>query len=256
MRVTRFQPTDAVVWPRPDSSTIALVEDVESLDEVLALLVDLRAELAPARVLVTLDDVAQCTYTSGHAGEDERLSPPLDDIDWDDPTAVAEREEATVQFISTQLDRPEFAAEWASLSAVRGLDPREVEALVHLNRDLDEVLDDTVIVQRVPVARDDLVIAGMPNGYFTSDWNTFQNHAIVRRLARHGYRHFGIGASFLGFDRPAPPAESDVDALVADLVELYGAPTSRYWAELRSILRTHRVLLLGYTEDFATQVLD
>lgn len=251
MRVTRFLPTDAVEWPRHDSNTIAVVEDVATLDALLAAVDDLRAEAAPARLLVTLDDVAQCTYTSGHASEDERLDAQLEDLDWEDAAALARHDDATARFVAEQLDRPELAADWTRLADVRVSGPADVEALVRLNRDPDLALDDTCAVQRVPVGRDDLVIAGMPNGYFTCDWNTFQNHAIVRRMAGYGYRHVGIGAALLGFDRSSPLDEKQTDGVIADLVTLYGSGASVGWAELRSILLSSRVLLLGYTEDFA-----
>lgn len=87
-----------------------------------------------------------------------------------------------------------------------------------------------------------------PDGYFTADWTVFQNHAIVRRLAAHGYRHVGIGASLLGFDRAATPSEDEARAVVADLKHLYGAPGA--WAQLAALLPERPYLLLGYTEDF------
>ena len=29
------------------------------------------------------------------------------------------------------------------------------------------------------------MIAGQPNGYFSADWDSFQNHAVIRHLARN-----------------------------------------------------------------------
>ncbi|AYF78488.1 hypothetical protein D7D52_36935 [Nocardia yunnanensis] len=103
----------------------------------------------------------------------------------------------------------------------------------------------------MPVGRDDLALAGIPNGYFEGDWDTFQNYAIVRRMAGHGYRHIGTGASLLGFDRPSVPTVDEAQAVVADLASLYGAPDSSAWSELATVLSEQRILLIGYTEDFA-----
>lgn len=125
-----------------------------------------------------------------------------------------------------------------------------------MNRRPDDFLDDVVLVQRVPVARDDLAVAGIPNGYFTADWNVFQNHAIIRRMAAHGYRHLGIGASLLGFDRAAALSEEEARAVVDDLKHLYGAPRAAGWAELAALLPERRLLLLGYTENFPDLVDD
>ncbi|MDT7797964.1 MAG: hypothetical protein QOI78_1397 [Actinomycetota bacterium] len=111
-------------------------------------------------------------------------------------------------------------------------------------------------MQRVPVPRDDLAVAGIPNGYFTSDWNVFQNHAIIRRMAVHGYRHLGIGASLLGFDRAAAPSADEAKAVVADLKHLFGAAGAAGWTELATLLPQRRLLLLGYTENFPDMIDD
>ncbi|MGY1946841.1 hypothetical protein [Nocardia asiatica] len=120
-----------------------------------------------------------------------------------------------------------------------------------MNRYTDRALDDVVLVQRVPVADDDLAIAGIPNGYFTGGWDVFQNHAVVRRMATHGYRHIGIGAALLAFDRPTVPTTHQARAVVIDLVHLYGAADATGWPELATLISEQRVLVIGYTECFA-----
>ncbi len=68
---------------------------------------------------------------------------------------------------------------------------------------------------------------------------------------RHGYELVGIGASTLGFLSVVDPEQRDVDALIADLRELYGQRDADAWNELGAVLRGSLVLLLGYTENFA-----
>ncbi|WP_326948874.1 hypothetical protein OG439_08805 [Amycolatopsis sp. NBC_01307] len=236
MRVTRYGPSEEAGRGRLDTNTVARLDDVSSFTDLLGVLGELRSEHEPARVLCTLDDVNQCAYTSGHAGQDDRLWSDSDDAD------------ARAAHIAAALDDPGSRVAWADLPGERLGGEADVAALVEVNRDPDGFLDDVVLVQRVPVPRDDLAIAGIPNGYFTADWTVFQNHAIVRRLAAHGYRHVGIGASLLGFDRAAPPSEDEARAVVADLKHLYGAPGA--WAQLAALLPERPYLLLGYTEDF------
>jgi hypothetical protein len=213
-----------------DENTIARLTGHTTFADLLAALDELRAEHAPARLVCTLDDVDQCAYTSGHASLDDRFAG--DDI-------------------AAALDDPALRVGWDALPGERVGGAADVATLVDVHRDPDRVLDELVLVQRVPVPRDDLVIAGIPNGYFEADWDTFENHAIVRRMAAHGYRHFGIGAALLGFDRPAAPTAAEARAVVADLVHLYGAPDSAGWSELAALLTGQRLLFLGYTEDFA-----
>lgn len=211
-----------------DENTVARL-DRPTVAELLVAIERLRAE--HGRLVCTLDDVDQCRYTSGHASLDERL---------DDGVAAA-------------LEAPAHRVAWADLPGDRIGGAADVVALLTVHREPDLALDDVVFVQRMPVDRDDLVIAGLPNGYFAGDWNVFQNHAVIRRMAGHGYRHFGVGAALLGFDRPTAPTPAEAQAIVDDLVHLYGAPDSPDWAELAALLTARPLLFLGYAENVADQ---
>jgi hypothetical protein len=249
MRVTRLEPSEPVRRGRLDTNTVARLDQIESFSALLAELDGQRATHGPARIVCTLDDVNQCAYTSGHASEDERL--------WFDEGDDGGRlvDDARVARIAAALDDPGLRVKWDALAGVRLPDAADVAGLVEINRDPGRVLDDVVLVQRVPVDRDDLVLAGIPNGYFTCDWDTFQNHAVVLRMAAHGYRHIGIGSALLGFDRETTLSADETRAVVADLVHLYGTPDVTAWADLAALLAGQRTLMLGYTEDFAEQVL-
>jgi len=119
----------------------------------------------------------------------------------------------------------------------------------------DLIVDEAVCVQQVPVDRDDLLIAALPNGYFSADWDIFQNHALIRHLQeRYDYRLFGLGASWLGFQRDSAPSPAEANALVADLQRVYAAGTHDIWSQLAATLATRTTLLLGYTEDFSEQL--
>lgn len=235
------------------------MEGVTSLDELLAHLDALGATDLGHRYLSTLDDINQCSYTCGHAGQDERLYlDPPDELNWDAPEQVAAWKLAGLQHIVQQLSHPGVAQGWTDVCGTLAVCGEDVRALVAINREPDQLLDDVVYVQRLPVATDDLMIAGQPNGYFSVDWDTFQNHAIIRHLAaHHGYRFFAMGASCMGFVRPAPPSTDQAGSLVAALRELYGQGQDSEvlehegWAELAQLLPTRRTLVLGYTEGFA-----
>ncbi|MET7991045.1 hypothetical protein ABZU76_09055 [Amycolatopsis sp. NPDC005232] len=256
MRVTRYDAAQEVRG-RVDTNTVARLDEIGGFAEVLDALGQLRGEDPTARMLCTLDDVDQCLYTSVHATEDDRLW--FDDgtdngTDDEDPAVRRKVDDARAAHVAAALEDPGSRVEWEELPGQRMGGEVDVAALVAVNRKPDGFLDDVVLVQRVPVGRDDLVIAGIPNGYFTSDWSVFQNHAIVRRMAAHSYRHFGIGASLLGFDRAAAPSTEEAHAVVADLTHLYGAPGVTAWDELAGLLPERRLLLLGYTENFPDMV--
>ena len=245
---SRYRPVDSFSHLR--------LSEIGTLREVLAVLDGLRKDQPEVRFLCTLDDLGQCCYTSGHAGDDERLRLDYADIDFDDPQAVHAWEASKLAHVAAQLQAPQHRLSWDQLVGTQGAGDEGIRALLAMNRDPDAVLDQVVYVQRLPVASDDLLIAGLPNGYFTCDWDVFQNHAVIRHLQqRHGYRHFGIGASWLGFVRERPLRADDADRLVVELRRLYGqADETRQvatWQELSLTLQRSEVLLLGYTENFA-----
>ncbi|MEF8688866.1 UNVERIFIED_CONTAM: hypothetical protein NO986_15470 [Comamonas sp. A-3] len=234
------------------------LQEFKTLDEVLERLDALRAADPAHRYLCTLDDVSQCSYTSGHASQDERLyldSP--DDMDWEDPAQEQALTLASLQHRVAQLQRPELVQDWAQVCGTLLLAAEDVDALLQANRRPEVLLDEVVYVQCLPVPDDELMIAGQPNGYFSADWDSFQNRAVIRHLAaQYGYRFFGMGAAWMGFVRCSLPDAALVDRLIEDLRMLYGQGQDEVrehagWAQLASVLLSRRTLMLGYAENLA-----
>ncbi|MFI9644040.1 hypothetical protein ACIG87_28990 [Micromonospora sp. NPDC051925] len=253
MKVWLFEHAESSPYRPVDSLSHARLSEIDSLDEVLAFVGGLSAADPGARFLCTLDDLGQCCYTSMHAAEDDRLHTPPGEIDFDDPRAVHAYHLACLGHVAAQLDNPQFRTNWEEVTGTLPALAADIETLAATNADASAVLDTVVYVQRLPVARDDLLLAGLPNGYFTSDWNVFQNHAVIRRMHEsHGYRFFGIGASWLGFVADAPLSAESATGLVADLTDLYGDPegASGAWRDLATHVQRSTTLLLCYTEEF------
>ena len=234
------------------------LQEFKTLDEVLERLDALRAADPAHRYLCTLDDVSQCSYTSGHASQDERLYlDDPEDMDWEDPAQEQALTLALLQHRVAQLQRPELEQDWAQVCGTLLLAAEDVDALLQANRRPEVLLDEVVYVQRLPVPDDELMIAGQPNGYFSADWDSFQNHAVIRHLAaQYGYRFFGMGAAWMGFVRASLPDAVLIDRLIEDLRMLYGQGQDEVrehagWAQLASVLLSRRTLLLGYAEGLA-----
>ncbi|APE35813.1 hypothetical protein BOX37_19760 [Nocardia mangyaensis] len=256
MQTTLFEPGEPTGRHRLDSNTVARLDEVTGFADLVEAFAAARAAHPDARIVCTLDDLDQCVYTSMHAAL--RLD---DDANWDDgpydyhdPAAVHRVENARVARIAALLDDPARQVDWANLADTRAATEDDLTALVAANREPDHALDDVVLIQRVPVDRDDFAVAGIPNGYFADDWDIFANHAVIRRMAGHGYQHVAVGASLLGFVRSTPPSVEQAAAVVTDLIHLYGTPESIAWHELALLLPTRRLLLLGYTENFADAI--
>lgn len=208
------------------------------------------------RCFLTLDDLNQCRYTSGHAASKHGFDDEVDYPDDDTPEAVADYEAALFAASLKELRDPERAVGWEELPGTLATVPEDIDALVRLNREPSLLLDDLHVVQCLPTAADEDLLANLPNGYFAADWDPFQCRAVVERLCgRHGYALLGLGASLLGFvTQPRSLSLSKgraTDPLISDLQALYGQPESPAWAELAEVVRHSPVLLLGYTEDFA-----
>ncbi|WP_370680635.1 hypothetical protein [Comamonas sp. GB3 AK4-5] len=239
-------------WRALDSFSHRWLEGADSLDAVLATLESLRAAEPGMGFLCTLDDVAQCRYTSGHARQDDRLY-----LAYDDAPDEATEDRLQLEHTMRQLQHPEWAQDWAAVCGSLLVLEEDVLALLAANRAPQRLLDEVVYIQRLPVPRDDLLLAGMPNGYFSADWDVFQNHAVLHHLTmQHGYRFFGIGASWLGLVRATPPDAEQARALVQDLRQLYGQGRDAVlqhpgWDALVAVLQARRTLLLGYTEGMA-----
>ena len=207
------------------------------------------------RCFVTLDDLNQCLYTSGHAISAHHLDDGVDYPEADDPASRAAFEAASFRAASTVLRDPTRSRAWEDVVGALATEPADIAALVALNRRPASLLDDVHVVQCLPTDDDADLLADIPNGYFTGDWTPFDCRTVVHRISRqHGYRFFGIGASLLGFLSVVDPGERDVPALVADLRRLYGHADDDAWADLAAVVESAPVLLLGYTEGFAAVV--
>lgn len=254
MKITSI-PLDEAVSDGPiDAFSHALLGDSPTLDEVLEYLASRHAADPRYRYLCTLDDAGQCRYTSMHASDDARIALYEDEDPATPDDALAARGRLLAHVVA-QLEHSSHRLDWSALAGTLMCNDADIEALVAANAAPDLIVDEVVCVQQVPVDRDDLLIAALPNGYFSADWNIFQNHALIRHLQKHyDYRLFGLGASWLGFQHDSAPSPAEADALVADLQRVYAAGTHDAWSQLAATLTSRTTLLLGYTEGFSEQL--
>lgn len=233
----------------------AAIREAASMSEFLALVRREQEEHPDVTVFVTLDDLDQALYTSMHATESDTLEIDTDDLDFlGDPAADEVFQRRQFSHTVSQLGNPELRVAWTALHATREGGADEIDVLPTVNDRPVDILDDLILLLHVPVPADDptVAIAAVPNGYFSDDWNVFENHAVARHLADgYGYRPLGIGASWIGFIRPEPLSPEEAERLVAELIAVYGAAKATGWGRLRGVLTREPTLFLGYTENFA-----
>lgn len=233
------------------------VSGFDDIGQLVDAVREARTVVPESRVLITLDDIDQAAYTSMHAWEaddlevpDDEWGAPSDGEQWDE--AADERHElAQASRLARLLAERRGTVPLEGLAERLMTSERDVAALVKVNAEPNLLLDRVSHLLTVPVDADDLVLAGAPNGYFSGDLDVFANHALAWHLQqRHGYRLFGEGASWLGFERDHPLGQEEAAAVVADLISAYGAPDAPGWAELAQVIRGKDLLLLGYTENY------
>ncbi len=192
-----------------------------------------------------------------HAWEAHELELP--DDEWDAPAKGEEwTEEASERFELAQASRlarllvAQRGDPAAGVAERLNIGDEEIAALARVNRDPDLILDDVSELLVVPVDADDLVLAGAPNGYFPSDLEVLENHTIAWHLQqRFGYRFFGEGASWLGYDREEALSAAEAIEVVDELRSIYATAESQAWGEVADALTGSSILLLGYTDNFA-----
>jgi hypothetical protein len=231
-----------------------------SFAEWLDLHARLQAERPDCHVLASLDDLGQAAYTSGHATDSFDLDATTGhDLSGLDPAIFEDGEHPG--HLSTPAEFPirlaNLLKQAVDVGEIEGLlywgTPGDENDLVTINRDPGHALaiakEQAVIFQYVPAASAADALAAFPNGYFSSDLNPMQCHALAAHLeARYGFALIGIGSRFLAFRRAEPLPLETADRLAGELTALYAATPPGAAAALASLLGGRAWLLFRYTE--------
>lgn len=204
--------------------------DDAGLPALLDILREKRTAHPGMQLLATLDQLQQAFYTSGHSVDlhdlDDTEGYDLSGVDpgvfedGEHPGHLATKSEffirhgnfqkrATVRFedLAGKLfwkaagDQPDFFA---------------------VNTKPDTILDKTIYVQVVPVARPCEALCAFPNGYFTDDLTPMENFAVAQRFeALYGYELFGVGATYIGFLKRRDLTIPEMRAFAEDILSLH-----------------------------------
>ena len=236
-----------------------LATDIASFQELQDLITEYEEKYTGHTALITLDNLGQAEYTSGHA----TMAHDLDDTDgYDlsdiDPRAFEDGEH--IGCLSTQSEffirRENFErkAQKANFSDACGrgltLCDDELNLLQKVNEKPMEHLDRDILLRLVPVKKPYLAICAFPNGYFNCDLNPLENYAVAKHLwEKYEYRLFGVGASLLGFVRGSALKDTESLSLAVDLANLYNQDqTDRGVSRLAAQATENNYLFLKYVE--------
>lgn len=217
------------------TTQLGQITDIQDWPEVLDVYRRLKQQYAPYRLLFTLDDEGQAQYTSMHAGMQGVFYLELDDEEETDDDAIAAGE---FKHHVEQLNNPNHQVGLAACSAKMSvLNDDGRQALVLINQNPCPVLDRSLSVLAGESDCEPLKLALLLNGYFQSDFNPFENLALIHLMADFGFEFMGIGASLLGFiktdgfDPKRLPDLMDEVAAVYHLTDEYKETLMRLWQD-------------------------
>ncbi|MCH1923617.1 hypothetical protein L9G74_04625 [Shewanella sp. C32] len=236
--------------------------DYQSFDEVLAFYEQQRAAEPDHQWLLTLDDLAQADYTSCHAC----LSHDLDDVrtlstalDLSHLPATRFEDGKHVGYVTLPAEmiirQTNFQQRLAETSFEQVIERNigfttdyEVDFL-RANQQPLSVIDDVILLIKVPVSEPLEALLGLPNGYFSSDLSPMESYRLAERLQRDfGYRLLGVGASYLGFYQTRALTGADVTQLLMLMQQVYRDITPEQLQQVEQVVTHQPLLLLSYTE--------
>lgn len=235
-----------------------LIEDIKSYEELMDVYQTYKQNHPDKTIILTLDDLGQAEYTSGHACDYNSLL----DTDGYDLSGLDEacydEDNEHLGHLSTPSEY--FIIRENFLKQTRGIDFKtvcekgidncedDVLDLENINESPLNFLDPKIILKILPVDKPYEGLTGFPNGYFDADFSPFENYVLSKHLFEtYNFELFGIGASFLGFIKNEPLKENELKALVTDLTKLYNTTESEF-EKLAEIISDKNHLFLRYTE--------
>lgn len=233
---------------------------VMSFEELRSFIRSTASQHPNYRLLTTLDDLGQASYTSGHS----IMANGLDDVDGHDLSALEPQCFEHGEHIGHLTTKAEFpirlanlrrASEGSTFGGLKGKllwghDGRGLD-FFELNAAPSNILDrDEILVQLVPVNSAFEALAAFPNGYFFDHLSPMDVWCFARHLEEvFGIELFGIGASYAAFSYSSPLSELDQRRVASDILSLYrDCDAGRLVGRMAQALRVSDQFLLCYTQ--------
>lgn len=227
----------------------ATIQQILSWQSLLDDYVNLKQQHPQHSILLLLEDIAQCHYTSMHAANQDQL--------YFDPSEIIEEDDAvweniapyTLQHHRQQLLHIDNQITLSQLSGKLNYTDDDFAALVQINQHPEAILAETVEVKLVSKqSRDCEKFAAQINGYFSCDLNPFECFALVQYLEREfALEYLGLGASLLFFVKTAQFDHNKINALFKQLELIYLFPEV-ITVQLKQLLLEQQHLILPYVE--------
>lgn len=232
------------------------IVEIQSWAELLECYRSLKEDVYPKKVFLVLDDRAQAEYTSMHAVEDDRLyvdfSDDLKGIEVDDPRWEQSYQNVCVpkqlQHYLQQLNDPTQQQRFESLAEkMQHYDQSDLEALIYFNQQLLISRNTEMMVKVATVETEALKLAMLPNGYFSCDFDPFENYALIQRMQHYGFEFIGLGAVLLGWIKTSDFNAEKIEDLIQDIALIYPLDSVHQKA-MKGLILENNYLILPYSE--------
>ena len=229
----------------------ATMSESESWKDILNLYAKLKEKNAPKKVLMLLEDIGQCDYTSMHASMGDGLYFDTSELIGDGDNEDVRYENTLpleVKYHIEQLLKPENQVNIRDLYGKFNYSDQDQAILLTINEKPEKILDKVIQVKLVDSENEHQKFAAQLNGYFSCDLNPFESFSLIQSLDKNfGLEYVGLGASLLFFIKTSMFTSNKLDTLFLELDKIYSF-NSKISAQLKQHLLHQDYFILPYTE--------
>lgn len=235
----------------------ATISEINSWNNVVNLYSEIKQSNFPKKVLLLLEDIGQCQYTSMHASMGNGLYFDTSELVEDDSEASWDNTRPLeLQYHIEQLLKPENYIHFNKLPKKLNYCDEDQATLLQINAEPEEILDEVVQVKLVNSETETQKFAACLNGYFSCDLNPFESFSLIQHLDQnYGLEYIGLGASLLFFIKTPEFDVNKTTQLINELSNFYQFNQITH-NQLEQHLSNHEYLILPYVESLEVFVLD
>ncbi|WP_147287332.1 hypothetical protein [Moraxella bovis] len=225
------------------------IENIKDWQEILTTYQKLKEQYAPRRIFLILEDEGQANYTSGHRSHYEPFDNEFGiELDYDSTEYQTACVPKIIQHYAKQLKNKEYHKTLEDCSAKMALiDEDDLKALLLCNQNSLPIMDKEMVVLAGEFESESLKLALLINGYFSADFDPFENLAIIEMMADYGYEFIGLGASILGFVKTDKFDEIKLSELIDKIGFVYHFD-DEVKTQFKSLLLQNNYAILSYGE--------
>lgn len=235
----------------------ATMSEINSWKDILNFYSEIKQKHLPKKVLLLLEDIGQCQYTSMHASMRDGLYFDASELVEDDSEASWDNTRPLeLKYHIEQLLKPENYISFNNLPKKLNYCDEDQSTLLQINTEPEEILDDVIQVKLVNSETETQKFAACLNGYFTCDLNPFESFSLIQHLDQnYGLEYVGLGASLLFFIKTPKFDANKTSQLLNDLSNFYQFNQTTH-TQLEQHLSNHEYLILPYVESLEVFDLD